>query len=197
MAGIDNIIRSITAEAEAKCEGIRGEAGGRADAIRKAAADQADAYAKAAEAETAKEVEKSLQRYTSAADTKKKQAYLYAKQSMIASCLEKARQTILAMDDPSYFGMIAHQIGARLAAKEGTLFLSEKDRARMPEGFLEKISAAAAEKGGSVSLSDETCAIDGGFILSYGGIEENCSVDALFEEYAEELSDTVGKLLFN
>ena len=37
---------------------------------------------------------------------------------------------------------------------------------------------------------------DGGFILSYGGVDQNCSVSALFEEGAETLQDKIQTLLF-
>ena len=39
--------------------------------------------------------------------------------------------------------------------------------------------------------------MNGGFVLAYGGIEENCSIDALFEERADALSDAVRKILFS
>ena len=35
-----------------------------------------------------------------------------------------------------------------------------------------------------------------GFILIYGGIEENCSIDAMFAEKRDELLDQVRKILF-
>ncbi len=38
--------------------------------------------------------------------------------------------------------------------------------------------------------------IDNGFILAYGGIEENCSIEAMFAEKRDELRDQVRKILF-
>ena len=49
---------------------------------------------------------------------------------------------------------------------------------------------------GKIALSDKAAAIDAGFILQYGGIEENCSFDAIFASEAENLSDRAGRLLF-
>ena len=92
---------------------------------------------------------------------------------------------------------IAKLLGDRLQAKDGILYLSEKDKKRIPAGFIEKLAGEAAKKGGTLALSDKAADIDGGFVLAYGGIDENCSVSALFEENAEELSDTVGKMLFS
>ena len=38
--------------------------------------------------------------------------------------------------------------------------------------------------------------MDGGFILCYGGIEENCSFDAIFDSAREHLQDAVQRILF-
>ena len=38
--------------------------------------------------------------------------------------------------------------------------------------------------------------MDGGFILIYGGIEENCTIKALFDAKRDELSDKVNRQLF-
>ena len=39
-------------------------------------------------------------------------------------------------------------------------------------------------------------AADSGFVLVYGSIEINCTVDAIFDAYADELSDMLGAFLF-
>ncbi len=36
--------------------------------------------------------------------------------------------------------------------------------------------------------------IDNGFILAYGGIEENCTIRAMFDAKRDELSDIVHRL---
>lgn len=38
--------------------------------------------------------------------------------------------------------------------------------------------------------------IDGGFLLVYGGMEENCGIKAVFDSVKDELSDQVNRLLF-
>ena len=39
--------------------------------------------------------------------------------------------------------------------------------------------------------------IDAGFVLTYGGIEENCSFDAIFDSARETLQDKAQELLFS
>ena len=64
------------------------------------------------------------------------------------------------------------------------------------DAFEKKIAAIAEKKGGALTVSQETCDIDGGFLLVYGGIEENCSFTAMFAAEKENLQDKVHTLLF-
>ena len=45
-------------------------------------------------------------------------------------------------------------------------------------------------------MSDETIDTTGGFVLSYGGIEQNCTFKALIDAEREKLTDKVTKVLF-
>ena len=197
MAGLDNIIRQIGAEAEDTAAALKTEAQGKAAGILEEARAKAAAVLEKADADNAAEAEKTVARFRSQADTMKKQSFLAAKQEMIAGCIAKAKEQVLAQDKTSYFAMIEKLIGQHLGAKDGVLYLSRQDQARLPEGFFGKVAALAKEKGGSLRLADQPAEIDGGFVLDYGGIEENCSISAIFEEHADELADTVGKLLFS
>ena len=81
-------------------------------------------------------------------------------------------------------------------AENGEVIFSVKDLERMPDGFAEEIQKIAAAKGGTLALSKESRQIEGGFVLVYGGIEENCTFRALFDSQKDELQDKVQKILF-
>ena len=66
----------------------------------------------------------------------------------------------------------------------------------MPKGFEAEMEKAAQKKGGSLKLSSEAKEMDGGFILVYGGVEENCTIRAMFDAKRDELSDKVYRILF-
>ena len=66
----------------------------------------------------------------------------------------------------------------------------------MPDDLPAKIEKTAQEKGGSLVLKKEPREIDGGFVLVYGGVEENCSAGALFASQRDELADKVHAMLF-
>ena len=77
------------------------------------------------------------------------------------------------------------------------MFLSDRDIKRMPGNFQKEISEIAESVGGKLSISTNPKNIKNGCILVYGGIEENCTIDALFEERRNYLSDMVQKMLFD
>ena len=84
----------------------------------------------------------------------------------------------MSLDDAAYFGLIFKMVGKFALPQQGKLILNEKDLARVPGDFDVQLKAAlAAIPGAVLSLSSSTCPIDGGFVLDYGGIEENCSLD--------------------
>ena len=82
-------------------------------------------------------------------------------------------------------------------AEEGEIYFSSEDLARMPADFEKKIKAAAKAKGGSLTLKKEPKAIADGFVLVYGGVEENCTLKALFDAKKDELQDKVNAILFS
>ena len=110
--------------------------------------------------------------------------------------LQKAYERIQSLDAQSYFEMVEKLLDKYTLAQEGEIYFSKEDLERMPEGFEQKIRQTAVLKGGALTVSKEPRQIDGGFILVYGGIEENCTIKALFEAKREELSDKVHSLLF-
>ena len=45
-------------------------------------------------------------------------------------------------------------------------------------------------------MSEKAKEMDGGFILVYGGVEENCTIRAMFDANRDHLSDKVHEVLF-
>lgn len=196
MAGLEKIMSQILEEANGEASEIVNKAQEEANAI----LAKADAECKKMEDESV-EKEKARQlaheeRLKSSAQLKKRQAVLLAKQQIISDMLERAYEALLQQDTESYFVLIKKMLEKFTLAKAGQIYFSDKDLKRMPSGFEAEIEKIASEKDGSLTLVKEAKAIDGGFILVYGGIEENCSFKALLNEKKEELADKVQRLLF-
>ena len=136
------------------------------------------------------------ERLRSSAALKKRQAILAAKQAIIEEMLAAAHRELLAKPDEAYFAWMEQLLSRFVTDRAGEIYVSKRDLERMPDDFPAKIEKAAQEKGGSLVLKKEPREIDGGFVLVYGGVEENCSAGALFASQRDELADKVHAMLF-
>lgn len=135
-------------------------------------------------------------RILSQIDMRKRQAILAGKQEIIADIIGKAQEKLQQLDDAPWQDMIMKLLQKAVRAGDGEILFSESDRKRVSADFAGMISKAASSAGGTLKVSDETADIRDGFILRYGGIDENCSLKALFEEKQEQLQDVVHQLLW-
>lgn len=196
MSGLEKMKSQILDEARHSAETEIKKAEEQAAEMRNRAKADANAEAEKILERSKADVESFLERSASSCDMYRKKAVLKAKQEVIQEVLQKAYERIQSLDAQSYFEMVEKLLDKYTLAQEGEIYFSKEDLERMPEGFEQKIRQTAVLKGGALTVSKEPRQIDGGFILVYGGIEENCTIKALFEAKREELSDKVHSLLF-
>lgn len=196
MSGLDRMKAQILEEADCTAQEILEQANEQAEAIIKTAREEAELQAGAIAQKAERDAQEYEKRAASSADMRRKQAVLSAKQEVIREVLEKAYEHVMNLDDEKYFELLEKLLGKYVLLQDGVIYFSKQDLERMPEGFSGKIKTIAAEKGGSLTLSGEGRQTEGGFLLAYGGIEENCTIRAVFDSKREELSDKVNRLLF-
>lgn len=196
MSGLDQIIAQILADAETEAEDIRKKAKDEADALLKEEQERIRKLQDEAEKTAERKRSIYLERVKSSADLKRRQAVLETKQEMIAQVLQAAYEKLLSEDTESYFSLLTKLLEHFVREKEGEIYFSQRDLERMPASFRDVIQKIAGERGGSLKLGAEPKQIDGGFILAYGGIEENCTFRALFAEKKEMLADEAHAMLF-
>ena len=197
MAGLDKIIGQIRQESEDIAARTIGEARAEADEIVKEARESAQAECDRIEKRSEHAVKDALERGQSAADLQKRRGILALKQRLVQEVLEQALKNMKNMEAESYFETLVRLASkAAMRGEEGTIYFSEKDLKRLPADMEDRLNRELKEKKATLKISQEARDIDGGFILSYGGIEENCSFDALFEAAGEQLQDVVQKILF-
>ena len=196
MAGLDKILSEISAEADAGVQEILDDAKKEADQIRAEADREAGEAAERFTREAEKRAADRKSRAVSAAALKKRQLLLAKKQELISGGLNKAREKLLAMPDAAYFDAMIKLVEKNALDQPGEIRFNSRDLARLPQDYATRIENAAFKHGGRLALSKSAADIDGGFLLIYEGIEQNCSVAALFETNAEELSDKIQKMLF-
>jgi V/A-type H+-transporting ATPase subunit E len=136
------------------------------------------------------------ERAASGAALRERRAVLAEKQRLLGETLERARQAALALPDDDYFALLLRMAKRYALGKSGEAAFSARDQKRMPKDFPAKLDAAAKELGGSLTVSKEPRDIDGGFVLLYGGMEENCSLTALFDANREDFLDAARAALF-
>ncbi|MCR5527037.1 MAG: V-type ATP synthase subunit E [Lachnospiraceae bacterium] len=197
MAGLDKIISQIKAESDAAAEAVKAEAQKNADSMIAKAKKEAEDEAEKIRANGEISVKNAVSRAHSQADLHKRQAILAEKQKLISTMFDKADSYIKKMPEDAYFKLLSDMVKRyAVEGKTGELLLSKKDHSRIPSGFPQEVKLAADSKNGKLTISDKFANIDGGFILSYGGVEENCSFDALINDARDSLQDDIQKLLF-
>ena len=196
MAGIEKITKEIQLDAEKEAAGIIEAAEHAAEKAREDAIRESEAYKSSANEKLDKKRAAEEKKILSQCEHIEKLKMLETRQEIIEDTLLKAKKQILDMDAKEYFDLILSLLEKRVLSEKGIFAMSNNDLKRIPSDFASKINAVASKNGGELKLSDSAAAIDGGFILRYGNIEINSSLDALFDEHRDEFVDTVNKVLF-
>ena len=194
MTGLEKIVQQIRDEAQQAADAVIAQAKEEAGQLAAKAAEDARTQSGAILAKSKTDVQNHLAAARSAAELAQRRAVLAAKQEIIGEAIESARQSIYKLPDSDYFALILKMISKFSLPQEGELLFSPADLWRLPASFETSLAKSA---NGKLTVSRETRDIDGGFVLSYGGIEENCSIEALFYAARERLQDRVQELLFS
>ena len=198
MTGLEKILKAIEDEAQAKADEIIGEAKRAADEILAAAKLEGERQSADIAQKTTDEINNIISRAESAAVLMERKAILEAKQEIIGETISKARASLSRLSDEEYIEVILKLIKKYAHNEPGQIVFSAADRKRLPADFADRVKAVLSEKSGaSLSVSEKTADLGGGFLLVYGDIEENCSFDALFEAAREDLQDKVNSFLFD
>lgn len=116
---------------------------------------------------------------------------LKKKSELIKGITEDTKNKIYAMDDEEYNELLIRLLN-RSAHKDeaGKIAFCEKDRKRINQKVLSEIEKNKLE------IESNPEKIKGGFILKYGKIEENCSIEAIFRDENDKICDFLNKELF-
>ncbi len=196
MSGLDKIIARITEESAEKAKGIKDEARSKAAAIisdgAAKTAEECGRIDKKADAAAVSTEEKGR----ASAELRAKQLLLAGKQELMTEVIETARQRLGSMSDSEYKDFIVKLFGRHLPDSDAVLMLNAEDSDRLGSDTLAVLKNMAEQNGARLTISDKPADIRNGFILSYGGVEENCTFDALIDQSMDELLDQVKDILF-
>lgn len=196
MAGLDKMKSQILDEAKAAADLKLKNANEKADELLAQAEAEAKKTSESISQKAEKQVADYRDRVVSSIDLQRRTKVLAAKQELIREVLDKAYAALTGMEAEKYFDMLLKLLERYVLPQDGEIFFSSEDLKRMPADYEAKVKKIAQDKGGALSISAEGRKIENGFVLAYGGIEENCTLRAMFDEKKDELSDAVRESLF-
>lgn len=197
MTGLDKIVQDIKKDSDTHISSILEETHKEETGIKGQSENEAAEKCAEIDRRAEEDAQAAKERALSSAALQKRREVLSAKQKIILEIIEKAKDSIHKMPDDEYFNIILKMVKKYAPKAEGEIIFSETDKKRLPKKFEKAVDTAAKETGAKLTISKETRGIDGGFILSYGGIEVNCSFEALFDAKHDEMQDKVNEILFS
>ena len=197
MTGLEKMKNQILDEAKSLAEAKVSDAENQAQEILEAAKAEAAKTAAGISQKSEADVANYTERIASSIDLQRRTKVLSAKQEVIAEVLNKAYEKLKAMETADYFAMMMKILDKYVLAQAGEIYFSQADVNRMPADCRAEIEKIAKAKGGSLKICSQEKGIEGGFVLAYGGIEENCTLRAMFDAKRDELSDEAHRLLFS
>ena len=193
MNGIEKITKRIEAQAQAEIDRILAEAKERADEIHAQAEAQAEAERVALTARNEKVAAEREERLVGAAQMEAKKIVLAARQEQLEKAYAKALETLCSMPDEQYTKTLAALLEQAAPDGKGSVIFAPDVKERIGTATV----ALANEKlKGSLTLAEETRPMQGGFILSKGNVEVNCTFETLVRLQKAETAGAVLKKLF-
>ena len=196
MSGLEKIVDRISKESEGKAAAILEEARAKAAAIlsdnEKKTGEECGRIEKKAESQARSIAERSK----ASAELKSKQILLSGKQEAMNETIRMAREKLAGLSDQEYTDFFVKLFKKHVPGQDAVLKLSSKDLGRFSDDTLNSLTEAAKAAGSKLTVSKEAADIKDGFVLDFGGVEENCTFDALFDQNIDDLLDRVKSILF-
>lgn len=189
MTGLEKIVKRIEEDAVVVAAAVITGAEDKAIKIAEAAQSESELKRSEIEERSIMEVNACISRGESAANLVEKKLTLSAKQEIIGNVITGAKEMLIQLPEEEYFEVIEKMVQKYALEKSGQIMFSTRDKKRLPKTFIDSLKS-------NLTISEKEVNIDGGFILVYGDVEENCSFDALFFATRESLQDQVCDVLF-
>lgn len=195
MNGIEKIIDRISGDAQREIDDVLAQA--RAEAAEITAKYQAQAQAEADEilARGEKAAAERGERLASVAQLECRKGVLAAKQEVIEEAFQLAMTKLIQLPQEEYVALLADLAVQASAKGNEKLIFSVADRARVGKAVVLAANQKLGERG-QLTLSQETRPMQGGFILSDGAVEVNCTFETLVRLQRGTLSTQVADVLF-
>lgn len=193
MTGLDKILAQIKSDADNVCADIKSKNEAECQQIILDAEKKAKDILDKGVSDSAKKYDDIISRANSTADLERRAVILRAKQEIISDSLNSAREFLCNLPDDEYFSLILNMAQKYSEESVGVIAFSKNDLSRLPSEFEAELNKVVR---GTLTISEDYVDIDGGFVITYGGIEVNCSFASMFSAEYERFSDEAAKILF-
>ena len=196
MNGINNIVSKIAADTEAARAEILRKAEKQAESISSEILKSAEETARLKLEEAEKKSASISELSSSRCDNLRSRLLLGAKVELINETISAALEAVRNYPDDKYFGFLLEILGKNILPGDCVICFGSRDLSRITDDFRKAVTDKSAENGASVVFDDSPAGISDGFILKYGDIEINCTLDAFAECKKDELFELVNNILF-
>lgn len=190
MADMKKIVECIMNEAREEAKGIVDAAYEEACIIKAEAQKEAERIARQEQSLIDNKIAETIRVSQSAREAQKREELLGAKQGLIEEALQKLYSRIKSMPKAEYYDIMLRLLKEKMRSGKCVIYLAKGDK------LADKIKHLVTEKKCEYTVSYEREDVSDGFVMVSGGIEENCTLDSLFEEKYTELCTIAAKRLF-
>lgn len=194
MTGLERILDQILSDANQEAQEQLSAAEQEKNAILAQAKAKADETAAAVLKSGEEKAAVIRERAESAAQMERRNAMLAFKQQMIGETIDRTRASLENAPDDEYFQILLTLVEKFATEGSAQMHLNARDLKRLPADFEARLKEAAPKT--EISLSQEPSEIESGFLLTYGGIDINCTFEAIFEGAQAQLRDVVSQTLW-
>ncbi len=198
MIGAEKIKEKIIADARERAGKIIEDARLEAQGIIKDAEKQAFQRVAIMTEKAKEEAVLYKQRFHAAGEMEDKKSILKTRQDTIDEAFSAALSKIAALPDEKYSLFIEDVLIKAAKDEEGDLVMNKKDKQRLGRQFVDKINAKfkAMGKKAMLKLAEENLNSCGGFVVRYGEMEINCTLEVLLNMARPNLEAEVAAILF-
>lgn len=120
-----------------------------------------------------------------------KDALLLKKREIIENIIEDVKNNVKKLSQTEYLDILKNLLQSFAFSAKGELIFSKHDKELLNEDILSELKKNSSE----LTISEETAPFECGFIIRNGKTEQNCSVEAIFEDKYNRLVDLVNRSL--
>jgi len=198
MNGAEKIKERIIDDARKRAEKIIEDAKLEAQAIIKDAEKQAFQRVAIMTENAKEEAVLYKQRFRAACEMDDKKNVLKMRQDAIDEAFSAALTEIAGLPDDKYSLFMEDVLLKAAKDEEGDIVMNKKDKQRLGKQFVDRVNAKFRTMGkkAMLKLAEEDLSSCGGFVIRYGEMEINCTLEVLLNMARPNLEAEVAAILF-